>query len=451
MFFKSIISRYESIGIKIDGSKDRAIAIKTFNWILLLTFVAGSVWSLLLWFMGQYQAVVFPALAAFCIPFILLYFNKTKNFAIPVDSFLVLMLTLPSFLQTFHGGFVNSGAVVSWAVVAPMTALAFKTAIQAKRCFLIFIGVVLLTVAVEVYVPREFVEMSKEIILLQFTINLIGIIAVCFFPLLNFSEQLMQTRKLLRVKNKEVLDSIYYAKNIQSAVLQGKQKLKDIIGVGSFIMYEPKDIVSGDFYWAHRDGDNLYLACGDCTGHGVPGAFMTMMGINHLNSIIKELKGKSTSSILKRLHEKVIGTLRDANNDGLHDGMDITICRINFKDQEIEYASAMSTVYFFNGEEVKKFPNDKFSVGDSRREVESTSRIIKFKKGDCLYLLTDGYIDQFGGPKARKFGSRNVREMLTKVAGFPIEEQHEVIEKSYRQWKGLEEQIDDIAFVGVRF
>lgn len=450
MFFKKIANIYESIGIKADGSQDRAIAIKTFNWILLLTFVSGSTWTFWLFHLGQTKAVIFPALAAFCIPFILIYFNKVKNFVIPVDIFIFMMLVLPSFVQVYHGGFVNSGAVIAWSVVAPMTALAFKSPKEAKKSFLIFIGVVLLTIWFELYMPPEFVKMTKEVIITQFAINLIGIIAVCFFPLLNFSKQLMSTRKLLRKKNKEVFDSIYYAKNIQSAILLKRDEFKKMIQIDSFLFYEPKDIVSGDFYWSHRKGNNLYLVCSDCTGHGVPGAFMTIMGINHLNNIVKEKKEEDPSMILKKLNDEVINALRYSDSS-LRDGMDITICKIDTEKREIEYVCAGSTIFYFNGDEIIRYANNKTYIGYSRIDAEFKSEKIKLKEGDCIYLLSDGYIDQFGGPRNKRFGSKRLKEMLKDIAMSPIEKQEEIIGLNYIQWKGTEEQIDDITFIGLRF
>lgn len=450
MSLKKVIHSFESIGVIKNKSEDQAIAIKTFNWILFCAFLAGSIWTYLLYFIGQTNAVVFPLLAIISMPLILLFSHLTKKFVLALNAFLIMMLSLPALVQIFHGGFVNSGAVIAWSVIVPMMALSFRPPIVAIRCFVLFILIVIVTVLIEIYIPIDHKAMSRTIIISQFTLNLIGIIIICFVPLLNFSKEFMVTRKLLKTNNKEIIDSINYAKRIQAATLLSKEKFIELLKGSSFLFFKPKDIIGGDFYWAYQCNDDLFIACSDCTGHGVPGAFMTMIGINHLNYIVRENKESDPSVILSKLQEKVTSSLNNSS-ERVHDGMDITICKINYKKQTIEYASAMSKVYFFNGEQLERCANDKCSIGDSRRESSFTKYTLNFKKGDVLYLTTDGYIDQFGGTNNKKFGSKRFKELLATIVHLDSSKQNQLINSTFYQWKGDKAQIDDITLIGIKF
>ena len=448
--FKNFIQSFELIGVRKDGSKDQAIAIKTFNWIMLCAFVAASIWAYLLNNLGQTKAAIFPIIGFIMIPCILFYSHITKKFITALNLFLTMMMTLPALVQIFHGGFVNAGAVIAWSVIVPMMSLSFRPPKVAIRCFTVFILVSLVTVLIEVYVPIEYVKMSSSIITAQFTFNLIGIITICFLPLLGFSRDFMYTRKLLKSKNKEILDSINYAQRIQSASLINPDKLDELLDYKSFTLYEPKDAIGGDFYWAYKKEDEIFLACSDCTGHGVPGAFMTLIGINHLNYIVRENGESDPGKILLDLNERVSLTLRHSE-EKMRDGMDITICKINFKHQYFEYASAMSKVYFFNGEKVIRLKSDKASIGDSRRKPEFTTRKVEFENGQALYLATDGYNDQFGGLHNKKLGSRNFIHTLNRTSNLAPKEQLMELRSLYRSWKGKNDQIDDVTVIGIKF
>lgn len=445
-----IIKYYGAIGIIKNDSGGLELAIKTFNWILFWTFWASFVWSLLLYFIGQYNAVIFPIFAIFLFPTILIIFSITKNFKLYVNSYLILLSLLPAAVQIFSGGFQNSGAVIAWAVLTPVVALVFKSPKISINWFFYFISIIIISIIAELFLNIEYVIMNKKTITILFSMNLIGIISLCFFPFLIFSRQLYDSKKIIESKNQKIIQSINYARYIQKASLFSSKEFNSLFNNKSFLIFEPKDIVSGDFYWAFESGEHVFLACSDCTGHGVPGAFMTMIGINHLNSIIRENHEEDTALILTKLHERVISSLKH-NSNQIHDGMDITICKINMTKRTVEYTSAMSKVFHHTGKKLITCKSSRCSIGDSRRKIEYQSTTLELRAGDMLYLTTDGFIDQFGGPRNKKFGTKRLVSTLNQISSEPIEIQRKRLLKEHNKWQGNQEQIDDITLIGIRF
>ena len=205
-------------------------------------------------------------------------------------------------VQIFHGGFVNSGAAIVWTILVPITALILKPIHQAQRIFIIFLAVLFLVAIIEVYLTVPFVEVSKSTIVLEFLINIISVISICYFPILHFSNEMMKARRIIKTQNNQIISSIEYANYIQRASLSSEEELSASLNNDYFLYYAPKDIVGGDFYWVAVKNGRLIIICADCTGHGVPGGFMTMMGINHLNNIVKEKGVTDPSMILLFLH-----------------------------------------------------------------------------------------------------------------------------------------------------
>lgn len=450
MVSKKLKIKFENIGVRENGSNDKKIAINQFNWLFLCIFFASGAWSLMLFLINQPTAAIIPLIAVGIVPFAFLIFQKTKNFNLHLDFFLLIIIIFPAVVQLFNGGFINSGAVISWSALGPITSLAFKSTKGAVKCFVLFILVVLSAMTVELFYLPAFNTLSSTIVKFQFMMNLLGVVSIGFFPLLQFARELKDTRKTVKSSNKKIIDSINYAKYIQNAILLSKQELNELLGNNSVLFYEPKDIVSGDFYWAHQSGDDVFLVCGDCTGHGVPGAFMTMIGINHLNSIVRENKESDPSKILTYLHEKVVSSLKSTTQQ-IHDGMDISICKINFKTKVVEYASAMSKVLLDNGSEIIACPIDKSSVGDSRRDISYQNYTLQMEEGQSLYLATDGYYDQFGGERDKKFGSKRVFKLLNRLNKIGLDEQYSAIETTFKSWKGDRDQLDDVTLIGVHF
>lgn len=255
----------------------------------------------------------------------------------------------------------------------------------------------------------------------------------------------------LEILYKQVTDSIHYAKRIQEAILPPNHTIQEILP-NAFVLYKPKDIVSGDFYWIEKKHNLTYFAAVDCTGHGVPGAFMSLVGHNILKDIINNTSIIQPSEILDRLRDGVVSTLR-VNDSGRQakDGMDMTLCTINYETLELQYAAAFNPLYIVRDGELILHPANKFPIGlfiGEKTNFDNYS--IQLQKGDQIYIFSDGYADQFGGPKGKKFMIGNFRKLLTLIATMPIDDQKEKLDQVLLTWQGEQEQVDDVLVIGVK-
>jgi serine phosphatase RsbU (regulator of sigma subunit) len=256
-------------------------------------------------------------------------------------------------------------------------------------------------------------------------------------------------------KNKEVMDSIQYAQRIQNAILPDSKKIESCIP-NSFILFEPKDIVAGDFYWMMKMNDTVLLAVADCTGHGVPGAMVSVVCHNALNRSVREFGFTNPSKILDKARDLVVETL-DAGDMKVSDGMDIALCSINTKTNVIEYAGANNALYLIKNKTIHEVKADKQPVGRYSNSKPFTNHVIQLEKGDHLYLFTDGFADQFGGehlpngkPGGKKFKYKPFKELLVKTSENTTVIQKNKIADAFEKWRGSQEQIDDVCIIGVR-
>ena len=268
----------------------------------------------------------------------------------------------------------------------------------------------------------------------------------------------------IRMQNEKITDSINYAKSIQEALLPSIEEIKKHVSA-SFILYKPKDIVSGDFYWIYEDEKRIFIAAADCTGHGVPGAFMSLMGNNFLNDIIK-VKGMSKpSEILDELNIQILNTLKqNSKATSVKYGMDMAlICLENEESKtekysksstsyKLQYAGAHSPLLIFRGDECMEIKADKRSIGSFKKEDELgfMNHSIQLMKGDMLYMFSDGYADQIGGSENKKIFSQPFRDILQSICQQEISEQKKILEEKLIKWKGNQNQTDDILVVGIR-
>ncbi|MBN8702170.1 MAG: SpoIIE family protein phosphatase [Bacteroidetes bacterium] len=255
-------------------------------------------------------------------------------------------------------------------------------------------------------------------------------------------------------KNEEIISSISYAQQIQNAVLPFQHTIDAIIP-NSFILYKPRGIVSGDFYWLHEiNKDNYIIVCADCTGHGVPGAFMTFIGNNSLSQIVVEGKTTEPVQILTELDKKITATLKQekATLALVQDGMDLSLLKVNKETKEFIFTSAKrSAILIRNTGELQELKGSKFSLGGIHvAEKLFYEQQIKYKEGDMIYLFTDGYIDQFGVKSDKKFMIKRFRELLSTIYHLPLNEQRQKLEFVIEQWKGNIQQTDDILVMGIK-
>ncbi len=256
-------------------------------------------------------------------------------------------------------------------------------------------------------------------------------------------------------KNKDITDSINYAKRIQSAILPSIESIQASLP-NSFIFYQPKDIVSGDFYWVAEKGSRLIIAIADCTGHGVPGAFMSMIGNDILTQIVIEKGITKPNLILTNLHDGVRKSLKqDTSTSNTKDGMDIAIISFEINNFEnVEFAGALRPLWIVkkDAKEITEMKGDKHSIGGaySSDTREFTNHELKLSTGDSIYLTTDGYADQFGGEQGKKMMTKNMKELLLSIQAKKLDEQKSILEKSFSSWKRNREQVDDVLVFGVR-
>lgn len=251
-------------------------------------------------------------------------------------------------------------------------------------------------------------------------------------------------------KHKEVLDSINYAKGIQVAML--KSDAQDAPHLPKhFVLFKPRDVVSGDFYWSYEIENYWYVASVDCTGHGVPGAFLTMLGCAFLNEICSR-SILTPAQILDQLRDKIIKEL--SGNGSVKDGMDISLCRININNSknnvEVQWAGANNPLWYIQKDEVIEIKADKQPIGYYEIIKPFTNHTIKLNEGDYLYLFTDGYADQFGGPMDKKFKYKPLIELIKNTASANMNEQKLKLKEAFENWKGKQEQTDDVCIVGIR-
>ncbi|MCU0378990.1 MAG: SpoIIE family protein phosphatase [Bacteroidales bacterium] len=251
----------------------------------------------------------------------------------------------------------------------------------------------------------------------------------------------------LEEKNRDITASIRYAERIQRAMLPPENYFNQ-----TFVLFMPKDIVSGDFYWMYDSGDKQYIAVVDCTGHGVPGAFMSIIGHNSLNKVVKENGIRRPSEILDHLNIEVVHALLQRSEKAVRDGMDISIVCYDPREHYIEYAGAYQSLYHVRDGNMTIFKADRFPIGmiDGQEKKKFTNHRLEVRRGDMLYLFTDGYADQFGGQDEKKFKTINIRRLLSDIYRHPEDDQKRLLERAIRNWMGKIPQIDDILFVGTR-
>lgn len=276
------------------------------------------------------------------------------------------------------------------------------------------------------------------------------------FKLTIRQKMIIETQKtLVDQKNKQITDSINYAQRIQSALLPGEADLKKIFPQ-SFILYIPKDIVSGDFYWVHENSTNIIIAVADCTGHGVPGGFMSMLGIGFLNEIIIEREILSPAQILNELRNKIIWALKQqAGADYSKDGMDMVLCNISKKTNTLLYAAANNRFHIIKNGKAKEYKGDKMPIGYySGEEKDFVQHSVSLDPGDMIYLYTDGYADQFGGNKkatGKKFKYSQLQELFLKNYMTDAAIQKEKFYACFENWKRGIEQTDDVTIIGFKY
>lgn len=261
-------------------------------------------------------------------------------------------------------------------------------------------------------------------------------------------EAISRQKEIIEEKNKDITDSITYARRLQNAILPPEKFWKENLP-DSFILYKPKDIVAGDFYWMERVGDKVLFAAADCTGHGVPGAMVSVVCSNALNRAVKESGLTDPGEILGKVRELVIATF-EKSESAVADGMDISLCCFDKKTMQLTWAGAYNPLWLVQQDTIKTFTPDKQPIGKTEQPSPFTTHSVTLAPGDLLYLFSDGYADQFGGTKGKKFKYKPLQELLLSIREEPMARQKEKLDEAFESWRGNLEQVDDVCIVGVR-
>jgi serine phosphatase RsbU (regulator of sigma subunit) len=416
----------------------------------------GLVWGgLYYFFLGYGLTMYLPWLFVLFIGITIPIAHFKKNHFILVNAQLTGITWISALVQWSLGSTNDSGFVVIWSFLGPIGALLFTN----KKQSIFWMGQFLLIMLVTVIVEPKLSSDSKQVTdVFRETFFLMNVCTTC---LIVFGTSLYFVRDILRkknlnfallksseTKNKELLDSIKYAKRIQNAIMPSEKQLSQLIPNG-FVFYQPKDIVAGDFYWLNQKDNNLYIASCDCTGHGVPGALVSVVCNAALNRSLKEFSLTKPGEILDKTRELVLQEF-EKSEDEVSDGMDIALIKIN--GNRLSFSGANNPLWIIRNDSnlLEDIKGCKQSIGLTNHPTPFVTHELKLSTGDCVYIFTDGYADQFGGIKGKKFKTKAFKKLLQSVNSKSIIEQKIVIETTMKDWKGVLEQVDDICIIGLK-
>lgn len=266
----------------------------------------------------------------------------------------------------------------------------------------------------------------------------------------NSERKLIEQNEKLTEQNKDITSSIVYAKRIQESILQTPEMIKQVFGE-SFLLCKPKDIVSGDYYWFYEDENYRYAAAVDCTGHGVPGAMMSMVANSAFKEVFLNKKVTEPGLILHALDEELEKSFSKNSNEPFNDGMDVGLIQVSKSTNELKFSGAFRSILVANTQGLTEFRGSRYPLGfysGINKFFETIT--IQLQKGDCVYLYTDGYVDQFGGEHHKKLNKSNFKELVKTACEMEIDEQEAFLEYSFNNWKQDEEQTDDVLVIGIR-
>jgi serine phosphatase RsbU (regulator of sigma subunit) len=374
-----------------------------------------------------------------------LFTRKLCSYTVAANIYIANCTFVAIFLCSFFSGGLFS-PVLPWFILIPtISLLLLGICLNALVWLLITITLVIGFGAVAMagwQYPLEYDVSWKHFFT---TTCVFGLSLIVYIVTMVFEKAKENALNKLAVKNKEITDSIYYAQKIQQSLL-APQELVDKHLPQNFIFFKPKDIVSGDFYWAREYNDDFYLAVCDCTGHGVPGAFMSLLITSFLNEALSEKCITSPDKILEFIRARII---ENTSKNGSQDGMDGVVIRFH-KGGEITYASGNSFQTQVQNSSLHKLPKDKMPVGISYKMDPYTLQAIEAVKGDMLYFYSDGFADLFGGNRGKKFTNKQLNDTFLKIASLELSEQKDILERIFVDWKGDLEQIDDVCIIGIR-
>lgn len=264
--------------------------------------------------------------------------------------------------------------------------------------------------------------------------------------------EIQKQRDEIEKQRKSLMDSIRYAGNIQKAILPSKEVFQHILP-NSFVLFKPRDIVSGDFFWITKKEHRVVVVAADCTGHGVPGAFMSILGITYLNEITTKEDFPNANRILNALREKIMKALHQTGDElEQRDGMDLALYIVDYEKKQLQFAGANNPLYLIRKNSLIEYKGDRMPIGINATEEKSfVNNMIQLENNDSIYIFTDGYADQFGGPEGKKLKYRQFRQILMNLQKASVKTQKEKLWSEFLEWKGQHDQVDDVLIIGYRY
>lgn len=393
----------------------------------------------------------------FTIPFTFLFalppwFNYKGYFSFCRYYFSILPLIFLAGVCIHNGAALGDKYLILTTATIPL--LLFR---DKKKIYMLFALNVLVFIVISLYQHyfEPLMSLSPAISRIYFSLALLTVFMLLFFVILYFrgytdayEAELEEKNRIISLKNHEIIDSIIYAKRLQEAIMPPVKEIYDHVPE-SFVLYRPKDIVAGDFYFAEQRDDYFFVAAADCTGHGVPGAMVSVVCSNALNRAVNELDLIQPGEILDKVTELVVSTFKKSNHD-VKDGMDISLCVINIRTGEVAWSGANNPLWYICNEEITEIKATKQPVGKSDSYKNFTTHLLKLTKGTLLYLFTDGFADQFGGPQGKKFKYKQLADLILNNKNLAMSEQCKLLEQAFLKWKGNLEQVDDVCVIGLK-
>ncbi|MBO73270.1 MAG: hypothetical protein CMD35_06615 [Flavobacteriales bacterium] len=416
----------------------------------------GLIWGGLYYlFLGYGLTMFLPWLFVLFIGVTIPVAHFKRNHFILVNAQLTGITWISALVQWSLGSINDSGFVVLWSFLGPIGALLFTNKKQAVFWMIQFLFIVVLTVLVQPKLSNDSSHVTDVFRDTFYVMNLCTTSLIVFGTSLYFVRDILRKKnmnflllKSTEAKNRELVDSIKYAQRIQNAIMPTEKQLNELIPNG-FVFYQPKDIVAGDFYWLNQKDNSTYIAACDCTGHGVPGALVSVVCNTALNRSIKEFKLNTPGEILDKTRELVL-TEFEKSEDEVSDGMDIALIKINGNHLSFSGANNPLWIVRNNNQILEDIKGCKQSIGLTNNPTPFITHEVDLNSGDCVYVFTDGYSDQFGGPKGKKFKTKAFKNLLQSIHYLPSKEQKVIIESTIKQWKGKLEQVDDICIIGLK-
>ena len=463
----NIWAKISNNGIPLEMDENEKKRIRILNRILLIIIILSLFFLIVDLFHMVYEGVAITLTTIFTNLIILLLIRKKKHTLSKWLS-LVFIITYISLLTILTGK--NTGTIIYLipGVLFPTIIFHNKKMIVLLSIFIIGLFSTLFWVIQSI---DPFIELTDDLRLIYQFCGMLGVIIVSFLMIWYFrnindeyeniiiaknknlitsNDKINQQKLKLEIKNKEITDSINYASRIQQAILPPEYKINNHLK-NNFILYLPKDIVAGDFYWMETVKDCIYFAAADCTGHGVPGAMVSVVCSNALSKAVVEENKSTPAEILNRTRELVIEHLGRSDKQ-IKDGMDISLCAYHPSTGKAKWAGANNPLWIIRkgNKEIEVIKADSQPIGRYVTNEPFTSHEIQLDKGDSMYLFSDGYSDQFGGEQGKKYKTANFKRFLLTIQDKDMDTQRTLLSKEFNRWKRNFEQVDDVCVMGVR-